>query len=140
MIVYDLSSKDANELMEHVTAWQAAGCKRKSDASKALAKLADKITKDSIIIPHLGLHPPKVGDYIYLRSSFYIDHGQDDFCGGLAEVTRVEDGISAGKTVAMISCKEKPGSRMNWEYLKGEQEKLAAQYGAKRAHPCPDYG
>ena len=82
---------------------------------------------------------PKVGDEIYIRTSLSIDHGWDDICGGLAKVVRVTSGISAGRPTPFVEVYESPGRSYNWEILAEEQEKLAEQYGTKRAHPDPDF-
>lgn len=82
---------------------------------------------------------PNVGDEIYVPTELYLSHGMDDFCGGLARVTAVKEGISGGKTVHFIQIAERPGSSYNWEqYLVLEQEKLKARFGKSRAHPDPD--
>ncbi|MCK9543452.1 MAG: hypothetical protein M0R03_15635 [Novosphingobium sp.] len=38
----------------------------------------------------MQLQMPKVGDEIYVGSSYYIDHGEDDFDGGLCKIIKVE--------------------------------------------------
>lgn len=79
---------------------------------------------------HVGDGLPPIGSDIYVGSSWYIDRGEDDICGGRAEVKEVEDG--------MVTVVEVPGSSFNWEYLKTHQEKLRKEYKNARAHPCPD--
>ena len=82
----------------------------------------------------------KVGDDVYIPSAFYIDRGQDDRVGGLAEVTSIKPSMSAGKMVPFITVKEIPGVTFNWQMLSQEQEKLKAQFGNSRAYPDPDLG
>lgn len=83
---------------------------------------------------------PKKGDEIYVPSEFYIDHGEDDFVGGLATVSKISTGISGGIEVHFISVRERPGhGGWNWErYLREKQEKLKAEFGSRRAYADPD--
>lgn len=83
---------------------------------------------------------PKPGDIIYVRTSMYIDHGEDDFRGGKATVTEVTEGISAGVNVPFVSIKERPGYSYNWVMLSSEQEDLKERFGDRWSHPDPDYG
>ena len=85
---------------------------------------------------HAGADIPKVGEDIYISGAMYIDHGEDDRMGGLAEVTKVELKYNS----AMVSVKEAPGTSFNWLYLKDIQERLKAEHGEGRARPDPDYG
>lgn len=135
--LYDINKNDATDLMLAVLDWYKLDDK---PSKKALKKLVRKRKKNWVteIVPFKGEGPPSVGDWIYLQSSFFIGHSQDDFCGGLAQVSKVEDGMSAGKMMPFIQVKQKPGSSMNWAYLEKEQEKFAKQYGNMLAHPCPD--
>jgi hypothetical protein len=87
---------------------------------------------------YTGKEPPEVGDTIYVGSSFYIDHGEDDFEGGLAEVSEVKEMTSGGKPTPFVSIKERPGTSYNWRILADEQEKLAKEFGTKRSYPDPD--
>lgn len=110
-----------------------ARAKRRGDKSalKLIAEIrkADKKHKNPL---HTGPELPKVGDDIYLPGAWYIDHGEDDKAGGLAEVVKVEK--------EMVGVKEFPGSSYNWGYLRDNQEKWKKEYGNNRAHPDPDYG
>jgi len=83
---------------------------------------------------------PKVGDDIYVGSSYYIDHGEDDFEGGLCKVTQVSLGTSAGKKVPFICIKERPGHSYNWEYLKEHQAEWKKEFGKRRGYEDPDFG
>jgi hypothetical protein len=81
---------------------------------------------------------PKVGDIIYVGSRFYLGHGRDDFVGGQATVTKVEEMMSGGRMVPFVSIKESPTRSFNWEFLEPEQERLRQEFGDQRAHPDPD--
>lgn len=83
---------------------------------------------------------PEVGDDIYVRSHFFIDRGWDDVMGGLARVTRVYSGISAGKPTPFVEVAEHPGRGYNWRILRDQQDRLQEQFGESRAYPDPDYG
>lgn len=76
--------------------------------------------------------PPRIGELIYLPTSLYIDHGEDDFRGGLCEVCRVERSISAFQDTWFVVVKERPGYSLNWEILAENQEKYASEYGTRR--------
>ena len=82
---------------------------------------------------------PKRGAKIYVGSHYYIDHGADDVEGGVATVTEVRTGVSAGEETPFVSVKEHPGNSYNWEMLSKEQAKLRKEFGRRKAHPCPDY-
>ena len=86
------------------------------------------------------LKAPKVGNLVYVGSSYYIDHGEDDFEGGLCKITHVKLDTSAGKKVPFISVKERPGHSYNWEYLKERQAEWKKEFGTKRGHADPDFG
>lgn len=124
-----MDSKKASDPLEELE----ARAKRRGDkkALKLINELrkADKKHKNPL---HTGTDLPKVGDDIYLPGAWYIDHGEDDRAGGLAEVVKVENG--------MIRVKEFPSSSFNWTALRDSQEKLKKEYGKNRAHPDPDYG
>lgn len=100
-------------------------------------KEADKKHKNHL---HAGEGPPKVGDDIYVPTRMYIDHGEDDVDGGLAEVTEVSPGMSAGKQMPFICVKEHPSSSYNWDSLREQQAALKKEFGKRRAVVNPDYG
>ena len=81
---------------------------------------------------------PKVGDTIYVGSRRYLGHGRDDFAGGKATVTQVEEMMSLGRPVPFVSIRESPTRSFNWEVLEQEQEYLKQEFGDQRAHPDPD--
>lgn len=84
---------------------------------------------------------PRVGDDILIRTSYYIDHGEDDICGGYAEISKVrKEG-----TYTWVEVREIQGTAYNWEGLNSDQEELLKQFPrktqqTKRAHRCPDLG
>jgi len=86
-----------------------------------------------------GIKIPKVGDKIYVENQFYIDHGEDDVLGGLATVSEVKAGISAGRPAIFVSVKEHPGHSYNWKILAEKQEELAKRFGQQQAKPDPDF-
>lgn len=81
------------------------------------------------------IQPPEVGQEIYVPSAFYIDHGRDDFAGGLATITNVE---LRGTERYHVTIAERPHCQYSWEYLRKGQEQWAKEYGGRRAHPDPD--
>jgi len=85
-------------------------------------------------------HYPKIGEDIYVPSSFYLSHGADDFCGGLCEITNIIERPECPNDYnrLFVTFKGVRGE-MNWLYLMEGQEKWAEDYGDKRGHPCPDY-
>jgi hypothetical protein len=86
------------------------------------------------------LNVPKVGQKIYVDSAYYIDHGEDDRDGGIATVSKVVMGISAGKKVHFIQVKEIPDVQMNWDqHLRDAQPELRKEFGKQKAKMCPDY-
>ena len=82
---------------------------------------------------------PKVGDVIYVRTSLYIDHGEDDVEGGLAVVTKVEEGISAGEKTPFVATAQHPGDNYNWKMLWEQQSELQKRFGKQVAYEDPDY-
>lgn len=76
---------------------------------------------------------PKVGQDIYVETRWYIDRGEDDTEGGLAEVTKIEHKHGSH----FIYVKEVPNN-YNWELLAPKQDELRKEYGKKRARPDPD--
>ena len=104
----------------------------KRSSKKAETKLAKSIIAEECCAD------PKVGQDIYVRTALYLSHGADDVIGGLAKVTELSKGISAGKSVTYVEVKEHPGHSYNWELLALEQKALKKKFGKKRAHPDPD--
>jgi hypothetical protein len=79
---------------------------------------------------------PKVGQQIYVPTSLYIDHGEDDVIGGRATISLVEK----QDNYVWIHVKELPGRTYNLEYLLERQEDLKKEFGRKKAYPDPDLG
>ena len=77
----------------------------------------------------LHLFPPKPGQEIYFSVS---DHNTR----GLGTIGRVEDGVSAGKEVPFVSCREVPGTLFNWENLEQQQKSLRQVCGNAQVQPC----
>lgn len=84
---------------------------------------------------------PEPGDEVYVGSSFYIGHGEDDFLGGIATIERVvltkECPNSSNRIFVVL--KENPGSQHNWTMMEREQKRLKTAYGSQRARPDPDF-
>jgi hypothetical protein len=111
------------------------------EAARAFSVLNDPTLMDPDWKPTLLTDPkvaPKVGDIVYVRTSMYIDHGEDDVVGGLAHVEEVKYGTSAGKPTPFVTVREHPGRGYNWEMLAVEQERLAKDFGSKWAYPDPE--
>ena len=79
------------------------------------------------------------GDVIYIGTELYLGHGCDDFRGGLAEVSEMQEGKSKGQPVLYIRVVQQPDTLHNWHSLAGEQQKLRAGHGKSWAHPDPDH-
>jgi hypothetical protein len=78
---------------------------------------------------------PQIGQQVYVPSAFYIDHGRDDFAGGLATIIEV---VLRGTGRYYVTVAENPHCQYSWEYLRDSQEEWAKEYGEGRAHPDPD--
>ena len=82
---------------------------------------------------------PIIGSKIYVESRFYISHGSDDYCGGLATITGASKSMSGGEMEWFIDVN---GGEQNYNYAmlieKGVQERLKKEFGKKKAHPDPD--
>jgi hypothetical protein len=83
---------------------------------------------------------PKIKRDVYVGSSYYIDHGEDDFEGGLCKIKNIEKGRSAGKDTLFVELEERPGHSYNWDYLMEHQEEWAKEFKDRRGYPDPDYG
>lgn len=89
----------------------------------------DKKAKNKL---HGGPEMPKPGEDIYVPTAMYIDHGEDDVQGGLAEVVEIKNG--------MIRVEPFPSTYYSWSPgLCEAQEKLKKEFGQGRAHKDPDY-
>lgn len=82
---------------------------------------------------------PKVGDTIYVPSSFSISHGSDDFSGGKATVKRVYKMMSGGDANCIFVDIREGDRGYNWTQIIGpDQDKLKKEYKGQVAHPSPD--
>lgn len=82
---------------------------------------------------------PSPGDTIYVPTALYLSRGRDDVQGGKATVERIEERPEWGvQNRLWVYVKEVPGRGYNWFCLAHDQEKLAAKFGDRVAHPDPD--
>ncbi len=84
---------------------------------------------------------PKIGDKIYVSSSYYVYRGEDDFEGGLATIDKIEFNKNLPKdhcNYIMIGIKERSSTMYNYKMLIKEQNELEKEYKGKIAHPNPD--
>ena len=82
---------------------------------------------------------PQPGDIIYINSSLFITHGEDDVIGGLATVIEVEERPTQGRAVTFVRVEENPESWYNWEHLGPQQEELENYFGESWAYAEPDF-
>ena len=85
---------------------------------------------------------PVIGDWIYVRTSAFIEHGIDDVAGGLAQVIEVSQESSGGEDCFFVSTRQH-GNRggTNWtQFAAAEQERWAERFGNTMAHVNPDWG
>lgn len=88
------------------------------------------------------MNMPKVGDKIYIGTSLYIGHGEDDVEGGLATISKVElsPHVPFGHYNSIfVRVKEVPSHSYNYNYLMEHQEEYAERFGDRVAYPDPDY-
>lgn len=99
-------------------------------------KVLDRICKNSQeIVKMLDKSTlPKVGDEIYVPTSLYIDHGANDFIGGICTISHIQIDMYG----VMVFIKERPGRSYPWDYLLKNQEKWKKEYKQKRGHKSPD--
>ena len=77
---------------------------------------------------------PRVGDWIWVPSSFFMSHGRDDFAGGRAQVSSItNDTRGVSLTIA-----ERPGATYYWANLGPRQSELRQEFGDTKAHLDPD--
>lgn len=84
---------------------------------------------------------PKIGDKIYVPSSFYVYRGEDDFTGGLATITKIEysDHLPADHmNYIMVGIDSRPTTMYNYRVLMRDQVELEKEYKDSIAHPSPD--
>lgn len=90
------------------------------------------------VVPHDAPSVPKVGDWIYTPTQMSISHGEDDVCGGLAQVTSVEfcPQYNGGNHLVKVA-QVKRG--FFWERIRDDQARLREQFGKALAFDDPDY-
>lgn len=71
---------------------------------------------------------PKIGQKIYVGTSWYIDREEDDFDGGLCTIT----GFKLDKSTYFVTVQERPGSSMNYDVLMEKQAEFKKTYGRRR--------
>jgi len=78
---------------------------------------------------------PKVGDEIYIPTSLYIGHGEDDVLGGLATISKVKLNMKCSNEFnrIFVDINEVNGHSYNWKFLMKNQEKYKEMYGDKIA-------
>lgn len=82
---------------------------------------------------------PVVGQEIYIPSSVYLSHGEDDVLGGRAIVARVKEEKHGDRTVHGITVKELPNTTYYWENgLAQQQNELQKRFCDQCARPDPD--
>ena len=78
----------------------------------------------------------KPGDELYVGSSWSLDHGETDMCGGIAVVKRLQN-WGNGKTI-FVEFENLENHAPNLEYVLEHQEEWKKEYGNRIAHDCPD--
>jgi hypothetical protein len=85
---------------------------------------------------------PTKGEKIYVPTAWYIDHGEDDFEGGVATIKDIHLNKHLPDhhvNYMMVSIEERPGTQYNWRNLLEHQEEWKDRYKDQIAHPDPDY-
>lgn len=84
----------------------------------------------------------KIGDQIYIPSSFYIDHGEDDVQGGLATIEKFifsdylpEDHINS----IFVTFEEIETAQYNYKVLLQKQDELKKEFRDRKAYNDPDF-
>jgi hypothetical protein len=88
-----------------------------------------------------NIKAPKIGDKIYVPSSYYVYRGEDDFEGGLATIDKIDIRKNLPKThcnYIMVGIEGRPSTLYNYKSLMEEQEELKTTYEGKTAHANPD--
>lgn len=84
---------------------------------------------------------PKIGQLIYVGTSLYLSHGEDDFIGGKAIISGIDYSKhlpSDHYNYCMVEVEENPGTEYNWLYLLENQKKWAKEFQNQKAHSDPD--
>jgi hypothetical protein len=115
---------------------KAAAVKDENKLSKA--KIAELKTRIKAGKPWI----PAVGDVIYVRTSLYIDHGEDDVEGGLALVTVSKPEPTHkhpnGGVYHLIETAQHPRNGYYWNTLQGDQKELMKRFKDRVAYPDPE--
>lgn len=86
---------------------------------------------------------PVVGEEVCVGSSFFLSRGRDDFCGGMARISKIRDERDSGSAALinrlMVVLEENPGTQHNWYHLIEEEPENLERHGDQRAHLCPDH-
>ena len=84
---------------------------------------------------------PEVGEKIYIPTSLYMDHGEDDVHGGLATISEVvlNSDCPQESNRIYVFVQEVPGVSYNYWVLLRDQDKLRERFGDQAAYPDPDY-
>jgi len=132
-----LTQEQAEALFQAAVTWQEQGTRTKFSSPKthALWDLVEHLKKDRRRELFRGDRVPEVGQDIYVGSSFYIDRGEDDVVGGLAEVVKVKPCVG-GRIAIYVA--EHPGHGYYWDVLQPKQAEYEKQFGEARAYPDPD--
>ncbi len=97
------------------------------------------MTPDSFAANPRDPRSVKPGDELYVHSAGYIDHGEDDRCGGIAVVERViHKPIPQNPINDWMVNFVGLDSSFNLQILLREQDKLAKEYGRRISHQCPE--
>jgi hypothetical protein len=128
-----------------VNAWQSQRSGKVFDNAKDAAKDENKLDRAKLKVLKERIKSgkkwtPKVGDYIYVQTHLYIDHGEDDVVGGLAQVTKVKPSMSGGDpNTLFVSVAQHGGNSYNWsQILVHEQGKHMKRYDEDFAYEDPD--
>ncbi len=88
-------------------------------------------------MPRHDHRPPEVGADVYVPSSLYLTHGEDDFAGGLCRIVRIDRELSP-HGAPYVEVEEDPGTLHSWSYLLEHQDEWRERYGDRRGRPDPD--
>ena len=86
----------------------------------------------------MDIEKVKKGTKLYVKSSYYIDHDEDDVEGGIAEVESVKWDTTLPKehfNAVFVTFKNLPMS-YNLKYILENQSEWAIEYAGKTAHMC----
>jgi hypothetical protein len=83
---------------------------------------------------------PQPGEKIYVESTIYLHHGEDDFQGGICTVKATRVCVqSSGEEIADVEIEEDPGTWYRWEgYLEPRQDQWKKEYGDRKGRSKPD--